>query len=132
MGFLDSLEDNMKAMEARGERDTAGLRRQQEEQDRAADAARAAAPWAMKLRTSAFTDELMAACRAAGHQKRIPVRITWIDSTLRFDAREAGMELQPGPDGIRVVFFAEGQETGADNVDLDGDAAALARRWLGA
>jgi hypothetical protein len=83
------------------------------------------------LKDSAFTSELLTQCRTIGHGQRVLVRFTWIEETLRLDAKEKRMELIPTSQGIEAVFSSDGTETGREIVDSEnGDAAALARLWL--
>jgi hypothetical protein len=131
MGFLDNLENDLKALENREERDPEKIKREQErrEADRAAAVLRA--PHAEALRTSPFTSELLTQCRAIGHAQRVLVQFTWLGENLRMDARAKRMELAPTAEGITAVFLLNGEEI--DRVPIDpevDDAAALAKRWL--
>ena len=129
MSFLDNLENNLKALENRDERETG--------RDRAAQEARKAkarelAPVVDALRQTPFTGDLIAACRVAGHARRIMVRPTWIDTVFRLEAGTRKLELQPTPEGVQVVFFEDGAETAREKLDLKkAKAQKLAERWLG-
>lgn len=135
MSFLDNLENNLKALESREEKDPAAIQREQAE--RAAERAEAVrrAPFEQALKTGPFAGALIAACRKAGHSRRVMVRPTWIDSVLRLEARindaDRRLELQPTGEGVRAVFFDAGEERSRESVDLaEADPGALAERWL--
>ena len=131
MSFLDNLENDLKALENREERDPEKIKRERErrEADRAAAVQRA--PHAEALRTSPFTSELLTQCRAIGHAQRVLVQFTWLGENLRMDAKAKRMELTPTAEGITAVLLVNGEETGRFPVhpEVD-DAAALAKRWL--
>ena len=131
MGFLDNLENDLKALENREERDPEKLKREQERRDADRTAALLRAPHADALKNSPFTMELLTECRAIGHGQRVLVQFTWLGETLRLDAKAKRLELTPTAEGIMAVFSVNGDETGRAAVDprVD-DAAALARRWL--
>lgn len=131
MGFLDDLENNLKALENREERDPEKVRREQERREADRAAALLRAPHLDALRHSPFTEELLTECRAAGRGQKVLVRFTWIGETLRLDAQARRMELVPTADGIMAVFSVNGEETGRARLDpAADDAAALAKRWL--
>jgi hypothetical protein len=128
MSFLDNLENNLKALENRDERDTG--------RDRAAREAQKAeqqkiAPAAEALRKAPFTGDLLAACRALGHARRVMVRPTWIETTFRLEAGPRRLELQAAADGVYAVFLENGEEASREILDLGGNAQKLAERWLG-
>jgi len=131
MSFLDNLENNLKALESREERDPEKVKRDQERREADRTEAILRAPHAEALRTSPFTSELLTQCRAIGHAQRILVQFTWIGENLRMDAKAKRMELAPTSEGITAVFLVNGEEMERVpvNPDVD-DAAALARRWL--
>jgi hypothetical protein len=126
MSFLDNLESNLKSLESQEE---AQEQRERERLRRsgAREQALAEAPWAEKLKKSAFTADLLRQATRIGHAQRILVRPTWIGTTLRLDAGERRLELRPTPEGIAAVFQTGAQEP----VDLEGKAEDLVRRWLG-
>jgi hypothetical protein len=131
MGFLDNLENNLKALENLEERDPEKLKREQERREAERNAARLRAPHVDALKNSPFTMELLTQCRAVGRQQRVLVQFTWIGETLRLDAKTQRMELTPTPDGITAVFYSNGDQTGSAPVNPSADdAAALARNWL--
>jgi hypothetical protein len=127
MSFLDNLENNLKSLESREE--GADPR---EQQNRAAERARilAAAPWADRLKNGPFTRDLLAQATRIGFSKRLKVRISWIGATLRLEAGDRRLDLEPGPDGVTGRFFENQQAVSAQPVDLDAPAEALARQWL--
>ena len=85
MSFLDNLENNLKALESRTERDPAALAREAEAREAARSAALEIAPYAEALRNGPFKDALLTACREIGHRRRMLVRPVWVDSTLRLE-----------------------------------------------
>ena len=130
MSFLDNLENDLKALESRTERDPAEIARQAAAKEAMRRAALEAAPHAEALRKGGFADGLLTACRAVGHRKRILVRPTWVDSTLRLEAGAKKLELRPTPQGVLAVFFADGREQESTPIDLTSDPAKLAEHWL--
>ena len=131
MSFLDNLENNLKALESREEKDPEKVRRDQERREADRTAALLRGPHVEALKNSAFTAELLTQCRKIGHGQRVLVRFTWIGESLRLDAKEKRLELVPTAEGIAAVFSLEGAEVrrATLNVQAD-DAAALARNWL--
>jgi hypothetical protein len=131
MSFLDNLENNLKALERQEERDPEKAKRDRERREADRTAALLRAPHVEALKNSAFTSELLTACRAIGRGQRVLVRFTWIGENLRLDAKAKRMELIPAAEGIVAVFSVDGAETGRATLDPQADdAAALARRWL--
>ena len=131
MSYLDNLENNLKALENREERDPEKVKREQERREADRTAALLRAPHADALKHSPFTLELLTQCRAIGHGQCVLVQFTWLGETLRLDAKTKRMELSPTAEGITAVFSLNGDETGRTMVDPQvDDAAALARRWL--
>jgi hypothetical protein len=135
MSFLDNLENNLKALESREDQDPEALARAGAARESERAAALRRAPFEQKLKSGPFSGDLIAACRKAGHARRILVRPVWIDSVLRLEARwddvDRRLELEPTPDGVRANFFEGGTKTASAPVDLQGTADALARQWLG-
>ena len=131
MSFLDNLENNLKALEGREEKDPEKLQRDRARQEAERDSALLRAPHVDALKNSAFTSELLTQCRTIGHGQRVLVRFTWIGETLRLEAKEKRMELVPTPEGIEAVLSSDGLETARETVDpKKNDPATLARRWL--
>ncbi len=128
MSFLDNLEDSLKSLENVSDRDGAG-REQKRRQTDAAENAKVA-PWAEELKKNPYTEQLMKVATREGFKLRTKVYITWMGSTLRFDARERRMELRPAVDGVQAVFSSIGEETGTRRVDFESDPAELVRDWL--
>jgi hypothetical protein len=58
------------------------------------------------------------------------VRPAWLGTTLRLEARDRKLELQPTAEGVVAVYMQGGGEVGREPVNLDGDAEAFPRRWL--
>lgn len=130
MSFLDNLENNLKALERVEEADPEKQKRLQEARAAERDLAQQVAPVAEALQTGPFTDELLRACRTIGHRMRTMVRVTWIDSTLRLEAREKRLDLSPTPEGVVGKYFQDGVEQRQEAVDLGGRATELIERWL--
>lgn len=130
MGFLDNLENSLEALESGEER--RGEERAQELATRELNrqAALQSAPHAAALRSSAFVEGLLTACRTVGHRLRVFVQFTWIGDTLRLDARSKRLELQPTSEGNVAVFLEDGKEVQRMPLDLSGDPNELAERWL--
>ena len=131
MSFLDNLENNLKALESRDEKDPAAVARAAAEREAARAVALEIAPHADALRNGPFKDGLLTACREIGHRRRILVRPIWIDSTLRLEAGTKKLELRPTPSGVLAVFLEGDREQESTPIDLSSDAAKLAEKWLG-
>ncbi len=126
MSFLDNLENNLKAME---ERDQGGPEdRRQRDLDRAA--AIEAAPWAEKLKTGAWTKDLMKQAALVGHETRTKVFIAWLGASLKLEAKERKLELRPTPSGIDAIYRSPGESERRETVDLDEAAEKFLRKWL--
>jgi hypothetical protein len=130
MSFLDNLENNLKALESRTERDPEALAREAAAREAARSLAIQAAPHAEALRNGPFKDGLLTACRDIGHRRRILVRPVWVDSTLRLEAGAKKLELRPTPEGVLAVSFVEGKEQESTPIDLSGDPVKVAEKWL--
>jgi hypothetical protein len=130
MSFLDNLENNLKALESRTERDPEALAREAAARETARSAALEIAPHAEALRNGPFLDGLLTACRDIGHRRRILVRPVWVDSTLRLEAGARRLELRPTPTGVLAVFFEGGKERESTPIDLSGDPVKVAEKWL--
>jgi hypothetical protein len=131
MSFLDNLEDNLKNLEGREERDPEQAKRAAEQRESERARARAAQPWAERLRKGPFTQELLSEATRIGHGLRTKVYISWIGPALRLDARDRRMELRPASEGVIVDFFENGRLSKRRTIDLEGSAAQLAEEWLG-
>lgn len=131
MGYLDNLENNLKALEKQDERDPEKVKREQERREAERTAALQRAPHADALKNSPFTSELLTQCRAIGHGQRVLVQFTWLGETLRLDAKEKRLQLAPTAEGISAVFSINGEVTARETVNPQTDnPAALAKRWL--
>ena len=130
MSFLDNLESNLKALESQNERDPDKLAREAAAREAARSLALEIAPFAEALRNGPFKDGLLTACRDIGHRRRILVRPTWLDSTLRLEAGTRKLELRPTPSGVLAVFSVDGKEQENTPIDLSSDPVTLARKWL--
>lgn len=127
MDFLDNLENSLKNLEAREERDPSAEKRQVEERARTL----ATAPWAERLKTSAFTDNLLEKAAVTGHRLRTKIYIAWLETTLRLEAKGRKLDLEPTPEGIRANFIEPNGEASQMTIDLSGDPEDLLRAWLG-
>jgi hypothetical protein len=131
MSFLDNLENNLKALENREERDPEKVKRDQERRESDRAAALLCAPHVEALKTSPFTSDLLTQCRTIGHAQRVLVRFTWIGENLRLDAGTKRMELTPTAEGIFAICSVNGAETSREPVNPEADdAKKLAQRWL--
>jgi hypothetical protein len=126
MSFLDNLENNLKALESREERVPGPKRRAEQDRNRA----QAAQPYVEQLRNGRFTRELLDRVVTMAHELRTKVYINWSGNSLRLDAREHRLELQPTPEGVFAVFSTGYDVTGREKVDLKGDPAKLAQAFL--
>lgn len=133
MSFLDNLENNLKALEGREERDPEALKQAQERREAERASALARAPYVEALKTSPFTGELLTQCRVIGRTAKVLVQFAWIGDNLRLDAREKRLELMPTAEGIVGVYSVDGVETAREAVDPGkDDAEAIVKRWLAA
>lgn len=131
MSFLDNLENNLKALESRDEKDPEKIKRDHERRESERNQARLRAPYAEALKTSPFTGELMTQCRVIGHGLRVLVKFTWLGENLRLDAKEKRLELTPTAEGIDAVFSVDGAEMKRAKVDVEkDDPGKLAKDWL--
>ena len=127
MGFLDNLEDSLKSLESREERDPGERKRQEDDRARVL----AAAPWAEKLKSSEYTQKLFDEAALAGHRIRAKVYMAWIDTTLRLEAKGRRLELRPTAKGIVAEFVQPDGETRIEDLDLNGNPKELLGKWLG-
>ncbi len=132
MSFLDNLENNLKALESQEEKDPAKQKADRERRESDRLAALAAAPVADALKTGPFTERLLTACRTLGHQQRTMVRFTWLDTTLRLEAKEKRLDLKPTPAGVEASYFNNQELVANELLTLAEDPEALASRWLSA
>lgn len=127
MGFLDNLENSLKSLERQEENDPAAQQRRIDE----AAQKQAIAPWAEKLKTSDFTNRLFDEAAAAGHRVRTKIYMAWLDSTLRLEARQRRLELQPTPSGIEAVFIEPDGSSRKRPLDLSSKPEELLQEWIG-
>ena len=126
MSFLDNLEDNLKSLENREEKDPAELERRDEDRKRA----QAAAPWGAKLKAAPFTQALFQQATVAGHRLRTKVYMSWLDDVLSLQAKDRKLELRPTPDGIVAAFIEADRTERLQPVSLESDPALLIANWL--
>jgi len=126
MSFLDNLENSLKSLEAREERDPNEIKRRDDQRARIL----AAAPWADQLKNSEYTKQLFDKAAAAGHRIRAKVYMAWVDTTLRLEAKGRALELRPTPEGIVAEFVDSTGQTVMEAVDLAGNPEALLEKWL--
>lgn len=127
MSFLDNLENSLKSLESREEKDGSERDRRTAEQAMS----RASAPWAEQLRKSEFTQQLFEQAALTGHRLRAKIYMAWMDSTLRLETKGRALELRPTPTGIVSVFLEPDGQTKTERLDLAGQPAELLRSWLG-
>jgi hypothetical protein len=121
MSFLDNLENNLKALESLEPGGLDDRKRREAERERAI----AAAPWAERLKKSPFVGKLMRDLTRAGFTRRMKVNFVWIGRSLRLEAIDQRVELEPTPRGVEAVFPDR-----RIPVDLDGEPDALIREWM--
>lgn len=128
MSYLDNLENNLKSMEAQEERGS----RASDHRSRLdmAKAKAAAAPHAEQLRKGPFATELMNEAVRIGHGLRTKVYISWVEGTLRLEAREHRLELKPTAEGVMARFCEKGTVVKQQKVNLNGSPKRLAEEWL--
>jgi hypothetical protein len=126
MSFLDNLENSLKSLESREERDPNEIKRRDDQRARIL----AAAPWADQLKNSAYTKQLFDKAAVAGHRIRAKVYMAWVDTTLRLEAKGRALELRPTPEGIVAEFADSAGQTVTEAVDLAGNPEALLEKWL--
>ena len=127
MSFLDNLENSLKNLESREERDTNAAHRRSEERARTL----AAAPWAEQLKNSQFTKILLEKAAQTGHRLRTKIYVAWLDTTLRLEAKNRKLDLEPTAEGIQANFIEPNGELSQKYVDLNGDPGDLLHDWLG-
>jgi hypothetical protein len=130
MSFLDNLENNLKALESREQKDPEALAREAAAREANRSLALAIAPYSEALRNGPSKDGLLTACRELGHRRRILVRPVWVESTLRLEAGTKRLELRPTPNGVLAVTFINGKEHESTPIDLSSDPVKLAEKWL--
>jgi hypothetical protein len=127
MSFSDNLENNLKNMEAREEREDARARvRRQNDPSRSM----AAVPFIDKLKNGPFTKGLLGHATRIGFGLRTKVHIVWLGNTLRLEAREHRLELRPTGEGVFAHWIVNGVEKRKEKLDLSGNPEALAKKWL--
>ena len=129
MGFLDNLDSNLKSLESREER-VRGRDRDHAGRDADRARVRAAAPYAEQLRKGTFTAELLNEATRIGYGLRTKVYITWLDNTLRLEARDHRVELKPTAEGVVAQYFVNKEPTAQERVDLNGSARKFAEKWM--
>jgi len=127
MSFLDNLENSLKNLEAREERDPNAASRRSEERARTM----AIAPWAAQLKDSEFTKVLLEKAAQTGHRLRTKIYVAWLDTTLRLEAKGRKLDLEPTAEGIRANFVEPNGKGSHKSVDLNADPGELLRDWLG-
>jgi hypothetical protein len=127
MGFLDNLENSLKSLEEREERNPAEYERREQKRNFTL----AAAPWAAKLKAAPYTQALFEQATAAGHRLRTKVYMSWFEDVLALQAKDRKLELRPTPDGIVAAFIEADREEHLQPLDLAGDPATLIHQWLG-
>jgi hypothetical protein len=126
MSFLDSLENNLKALEGTEHSGLDDYKRRSSERQRTA----AAAPWAEQLKRSPFVQELMQQATRVGYQIRTKVNFVWIDTMLRLEARNHRLELRPTAEGIAAVYLKGPAEVKRQLIDLKGKPEGILNDWI--
>src|SRR5438128_2233025 len=117
MSFSDSLENDLKNLESREERDPAQESRTQGRRQSERALALAAAPYAEELRNGKFTAKLLSHTSRIGHGIRTKVNIFWLGTTLRLQAREHRLDLRPTAQGVMAHFLTHEKEMRHEKVD---------------
>lgn len=128
MSFLDNLENNLKALENREERDPEQVKRLREQREAEKSRALLIAPNVAELKNGAFTQQLLNECVVLGHKARTKVHITWLGDVLRLQAKENRLELVPTPAGIEARLFDGDQQVSSELVDFASPASELAAK----
>jgi hypothetical protein len=131
MSFLDNLENTLKSLEDKQENE-ADEQKRREREAVSRNSLLAAQPYADALRNGPFTQELLGVAVRLGHSRRLAVRPVWLGTTLRLEARDRRLDLEPTPDGV-IAIAREGEvETWRETVDISsaGTAETLAGRWM--
>jgi hypothetical protein len=121
MSFLDNLENNLKALENLESGGIDDRKRREAEREQAI----AAAPWAEWLKKSAYVGKLMRDLTRAGFARRMKVNFVWIGRSLRLEAMDQRVELEPTPRGVEAVFADRRMP-----IDLEGEPDALIAVWM--
>jgi hypothetical protein len=129
MSFLDNLENNLKSLESQEDGKESAERQHRERESQRASA-QAVAPFAEELKKGPYTAELLKQASRVGHSLRVMVRVTWIGSSLRLEARDRKLELRPTPTGIQAVYLEENREVRSEPLNLKGNPEQLLRTWL--
>lgn len=127
MSFLDNLENSLKSLESKEERDPNEARRRQDERSRTL----AAAPWATRLKESEYTRALFEKAAVRGHELRSKIYMVWFDTTLRMETRGRVLELKPAASGIVAEYTDADGNPKREPVDLSGDPGELLQHWIG-
>ncbi len=127
MDFLDNLENSLKNLESREERDPSAARRQQDERTRNLQTA----PWAEKLKSSDYTRKLFDQAALAGHRLRAKIYMAWLDNVLRLEVKGRWCELRPTPHGIEAELMLPDGALRKESIDLAGAPEKLLAQWLG-
>jgi len=130
MSFSDSLENDLKNMESREERDPEAEARGARQKQSLRAGVLAAAPFAEKLKVGKFAPGLFTSVTRIGHGLRTKVNIIWLGTTLRLQAREHKLELRPTAEGVFAHFIVNEKEIRKQKLDLSGDPETLAKEWL--
>jgi hypothetical protein len=126
MSFLDSLENNLKALESLEAGGLDESKRRQADRELAV----ASAPWAERLKNGPYAQALIQQSIRAGYSRRMKVHLAWIGTTLRLEARGLHLELRPAAAGVDAVFLDAGNETRRARIDLAGSPEALVSIWM--
>jgi hypothetical protein len=121
MSFLDNLENNLKALESQEQGGVDDRKRREAEKTRAIESA----PWADRLKNSPYLAKLMRDVTRAGFSRRMKVNIVWIGRTLRLEAIEQRLELEPTARGIEAVMGDR-----RIPVNLEGEPDELIVTWM--
>lgn len=126
MSYLDNLENSLKSLESRDERDSGEAARRQSDRKQAI----AAGPWSDQLRSSDFTKKLFDEAAVAGHRIRAKIYIAWLGQELRLEVRGRLLNLVPTSDGVIAEYELLSGKPVREAIDLQSEPSALLDRWL--
>lgn len=121
MSFLDNLENNLKALESLEQGGLDDSRKHEAARERAL----AVAPWAEKLKTGTYIQALMRDLTRMGFARRMKVNFIWMGTTLRAEALNERLELEPTATGVEALFAGRRVP-----VNLDEKPDLLIHEWV--
>ncbi|HYZ82887.1 MAG TPA: hypothetical protein VE621_00710 [Bryobacteraceae bacterium] len=132
MSFLDNLENTLKNLENREPVSPEETKRTRERQAQDRERARASQQYIDALRSGNFVNELVESATKLAFAQRMKVRPVWIGETLRLEAREKKLELEPTPEGVLAKAYDAADLSWSEITDTEaaGAGVQLATKWL--